>query len=74
MITIYKTKHCPWCLHVKRLFDSKSIEYTEVQLEDNPDKQQELWNLGYRTTPITYNGKDYVAGYNVSKLLELVNV
>jgi len=68
MITIYKTKHCPWCLHVKRLFDSKNIEYTEVQLEDNPDKQQELWNLGYRTTPITYNSKDFGVPQNRERI------
>lgn len=72
MITVFTTATCAYCAMVKRFFDSKQIQYEVVNLDENPDKRQELFQAtGAMTVPITQNGDQFVIGWQPAKLMEL---
>lgn len=59
---------------VKRFLGSKGLQYDEVNLDTNPERQQEALAIsGALTVPVTVITKDddsqeVVVGYNLSKL------
>lgn len=44
-ITIYSTKTCPYCVMLKKWLDSKSIEYTNYNVDENPVAAQNMVRL-----------------------------
>lgn len=73
-ITIYTTNTCAYCVMVKRWLQSKGMQYNEVNLDENPDRQQEALELsGALTVPVTVvtkqdDSKQVVIGYNLQQL------
>ncbi len=52
-VTIYTTTQCPYCIHAKKLLTENAIHYTEVNIETQPEKREEMLRLcsGKRTVP-----------------------
>ena len=44
-ITIYSTTTCPYCVMLKNWLDSKSIEYTNYNVDENPIAAQNMVSL-----------------------------
>jgi glutaredoxin len=63
---------------VKRFLGSKGLSYEEVNLDQNPDRQKEAFDIsGALTVPVTVvtktdDTKEVVVGYNLSKLAPAV--
>jgi len=63
---------------VKKWLDSKSIAYETVNLDDNPEMQQEIYKKsGALTVPVTLvedeNGQeDVIIGFNLPRLASVV--
>jgi glutaredoxin 3 len=51
MITVYTKNHCPFCDRAKALLESKSITYTTINIEEQPDAREVLVDLGLRSVP-----------------------
>lgn len=77
-ITIFTTNTCAYCGMVKKWLSSKGMLYEEVNLDDNPERQQEALDLcGQLTVPVTVvtkedDSQEVVVGYNLSKLAPAV--
>ena len=41
-ITVYSTDACSFCTRAKALLDARKLEYTEINLERDPDGRAEL--------------------------------
>ena len=73
-ITIFTTNTCAYCGMVKKFLGTKGITYEEVNLDQNPERQQEAFALsGALTVPVTVVTKaddtqEVVVGYNLAKL------
>lgn len=73
-ITIFTTDTCAYCVMVKRWLGSKGYQYEEVNLNQQPDRQQEAFQLsGSLTVPVTVvtnqdDSQSVVVGYNLSQL------
>lgn len=73
-ITIYTTNTCAYCNMVKKYLQSKGQSYSEVNLDQNPEKQKEAFDAsGALTVPVTVvtkedDSKQVVVGYNLSQL------
>lgn len=74
-ITIFTTNTCTYCAMVKRFLDMKGHEYSVVNLDEHPERNQEAFELsdGALTVPITVitkqdDTKEVVVGYNLGKL------
>lgn len=63
-ITVYTTVPCPYCTRVKRLLDSKGLEFEEINLAMDPDGRAELVRLtGMMTFPQVLIDGRLVGGY-----------
>ena len=73
MITVFTTTTCAYCKMVKQYLTLKGKEFTEVNLNENPEKHQELIEkTGALTVPITQVGDEFIVGWNRQRLAELV--
>jgi glutaredoxin 3 len=44
-ITVYSTTTCPYCIMLKNWLDSKSVEFTNYMVDQNPIAAQNMINL-----------------------------
>lgn len=77
-ITVFTTDTCAYCVMVKKWLGAKGYQYEEVNLNQEPDRQQEAFQLsGSLTVPVTVVTKQddsqaVVVGYNLSQLAPAV--
>lgn len=73
-ITIFTTNTCGYCGMVKRFLAAKGVQYEEVNLDADPARQQEAFELsGQLSVPITVitkqdDSREIVVGYNLAQL------
>ena len=55
---VYSTTFCPYCVAVKRLFDSKGLTYEEFNFDHEPDARYEVVaETGHRTVPVVIDNR-----------------
>jgi glutaredoxin 3 len=63
-IRMYTTRWCGYCVRAKMLLDSRRIPYEEINLDDEPDFRQKLFDLtGGWTVPQILIGDEPIGGY-----------
>lgn len=73
-ITVFTTTTCAYCPMVKKYLDGKGIKYDVVNLDEQPEKQKEIYEKsGALTVPVTLIEKEdrteeVVIGFNLPKL------
>ena len=76
-ISIYTTNTCVYCAQVKKFLDGKGLGYTLINLDDQPERTNELLELtGQLAVPVTVVAdesnpdapKDVTVGWNPAKL------
>lgn len=77
-ITIFTTNTCAYCGMVKKWLGAKGYAYEEVNLDTNPERQKEAFELsGALSVPVTVVTKaddtqEVVVGYNLARLAPAV--
>ena len=66
---VYSTTVCPYCVAVKRLFDSKGLSYDEINFDHDPDARYEVVaETGHRTVPVVIDNRGdnpmFIGGFN----------
>jgi len=70
-VTIYSTRICPYCVRAKALLDGKHVTYTEVMVDQDPEKRAEMMQKsGRRTVPQIFVGSHHVGGFDDLYLLD----
>ena len=73
--TVYTTETCAYCKQVKDYLTKKNIPFNTVDLTNNPEKAQELYEkTGALTAPITEHKGKFVIGANYPRLSEILTV
>jgi len=78
-ITIFTTNTCAYCGMVKRWLGAKGYSYDEVNLDENPERQQEALKVsGQLAVPVTVitkqdDSQEVVVGFNLAKLAPAVS-
>ena len=78
-ITIFTTNTCAYCGMVKKWLGAKGYSYSEINLDQNPDRQAEALQLsGALTVPVTVvtkldDSREVIVGYNLSRLAPAVS-
>jgi len=49
-VTIYSRSWCSFCQQAKRLLDSNNVSYQEIDIEEQPEKRDEMITLSGRTS------------------------
>lgn len=77
-ITVFTTNTCAYCVMVKKWLDNKGVQYSVVNLDEQPEKQKEIYEKsGALTVPVTLVEnedltEEVVIGFNLSRLASLV--
>ncbi|MBA2279301.1 glutaredoxin family protein [Candidatus Saccharibacteria bacterium] len=77
-ITIYTTNTCAYCVMVKKWLTNKGMVYEEVNIDNEPHRQQEALAIsGALTVPVTVvtkedDTKEVVIGFNLARLAPAV--
>lgn len=58
-VIMYSTAYCPYCMRARQLLESKGVSYTDIRIDDEPDKRDEMIaKSGRHTVPqIFINGQ-----------------
>lgn len=70
-VTVYTLPNCVQCETTKRMMRSHNIEFTEVALQDNPDKLKEFIAQGHTTAPIVTTDIKTWSGFRLDKIKSL---
>jgi glutaredoxin 3 len=77
-ITIFTTNTCGYCQMVKKYLGAKGMEYEEVNLDEQPQRQAEALSLsGALTVPVTVvtkqdDSQEVIVGYNLARVAPAV--
>lgn len=71
-VEIYTTPFCPYCLAAKRLLDSKSVTYSEIDVSRDPALRAAMVQRagGRRTVPQIFVGLRHVGGCDELQALD----
>jgi len=70
MVKIYTTNWCPSCVAAKRLLQEESIEFEEINIEENEISRQALQDIsGKYTVPQIFINNKCIGGYDHLLLL-----
>jgi glutaredoxin 3 len=76
---IYTTNTCAYCGPVKDFLKQKNVEFEEVNLDDEPERRQELLDVsGQLAVPVIVvtkddDSKDVTVGLNLAKLATAIS-
>ena len=69
-IVIYTTASCPYCVNAKKLLDSKALKYSEVAIDTDQIKRDEMMKLsGRRTVPQIFINDKPIGGFDALSAL-----
>ncbi len=64
-IIIYSKENCPYCVYAKQLLDSKHVTYTEIRIDLDDTKRDEMIQLsGRRTVPQIFINNQAIGGFD----------
>jgi len=69
-VIVYTKADCPYCDWAKQLLDTKQVAYTEVRIDLDPAKCEEMIRLsGRRTVPQIFINDKAIGGFDDLSLL-----
>lgn len=64
-IIIYSTEYCPYCTQAKQLLTQKGAKYTEIRVDSDPAKKDEMIaRSGRRTVPQIFINDQHIGGFD----------
>lgn len=64
-VLIYSGHRCAYCNAAKKMLDSKGVEYTEINIHDDPAKAEEMVERTKRqTVPQIFIGETHIGGFD----------
>ncbi|MBA3535430.1 MAG: glutaredoxin 3 [Tatlockia sp.] len=70
-VILYSTTYCPYCTRARQLLENKGIEYTEIKIDEKPDKRQEMITKSGRTSvPQIFINGQHIGGCDDMYALE----
>ncbi|QHG65708.1 glutaredoxin 3 [Pseudomonas putida] len=70
-VTIYTTRHCPYCVSAKQLLSTKGVAPLEIDVEQSSAALAEmLQRSGRRTVPQIFVGDLHIGGFDDLAILD----
>ena len=74
-VLIYTTTTCPWCHKAMDFLKANKIKFTEVNVQENPDRADEVVEKsGQMGVPVIDIDNQIIIGYNESALKKLLKI
>lgn len=71
-ITVYSKHNCMPCKMTKTFLEKHGLAFEEINIEEHPDKIDYVKQLGFNTVPVVEAGDEVFAGFQPTKLKELL--
>jgi glutaredoxin 3 len=70
-VVIYTKETCPYCVYAKQLLDNKKVSYSEIRVDLDLAKREEMERLsGRRTVPQIFINDQSIGGFDDLSALE----
>lgn len=64
-IVMYSSGYCPYCMRARSMLDAKSVRYSVIDVDREPEKRAEMRRLSGRTSvPQIWIGERHVGGFD----------
>ncbi len=64
-VVMYTRGGCPYCSMAKQLLESKGVEWTEINIDEEPERLDEMIERSGRTTvPQIFMGDTHIGGFD----------
>ena len=64
-VVMYSTGYCPYCSRAKELLESKGVVYTDIRVDEHPEKREEMIAKSQRrTVPQIFINGHAIGGYD----------
>ena len=64
-VQVYSTRNCPFCVRAKALLTSKNMDYTEIHVDTDQERLQEMiQRSGNRTVPQIFINDVSIGGFD----------
>ena len=74
-VIIYSTPTCHWCHMAKEYFKSKGVEYEDINVAGNVEKQKELvQKSGQFGVPVIFIDDKMILGFDRAKINQYLNM
>ena len=63
-VEMYATMWCPYCARARSLFERKSVGFTEIDIDQHPERRPEMIRRagGQRTVPQIFIDGEHIGG------------
>ena len=74
-VKVYSTPTCHWCHMAKEYFKSKGVEYEDINVAGNVEKQKELvQKSGQFGVPVIFIDDKMILGFDRAKINQYLNI
>ncbi|MCK4700865.1 MAG: glutaredoxin family protein [Bacteroidales bacterium] len=74
-VTVYSTSTCPWCTRLKDWLKENKIEFEEIDVSIDLDSARRMVEkTGQMGIPVTEIDNQFVTGFDINKLKELLKI
>ena len=70
-ITVWTKRNCVQCTQTKKELTKRGIEFTEKNLEEDPEQMQAFIDQGFMSAPIVTTDKKIWSGFRIDKISSL---
>ncbi|ACV09396.1 glutaredoxin-like protein NrdH [Jonesia denitrificans] len=70
-VTVYSKPSCVQCDATYRALDKKGVEYTVIDLTQDPEAMDMVRQLGYMQAPVVMAGDEHWAGFRPDRIAAL---
>jgi glutaredoxin 3 len=62
-VVMYSTRFCPYCVRARMLLDTKNVPYTDIRIDEHPERRSEMEQRSQRSSvPQIFIGDEHVGG------------
>ena len=73
-IEMYTSDTCPNCTKLKEYLNQNNIEYIEYNISKSSEHKRNLIKEGFLSVPVRKIDEDYVLGFDVPRIKQLLNI
>ena len=65
-VIMYSTAMCPYCIRARKLLDKKGVTYTDIRLDEQPERREEMIQRanGRTSVPQIFIDDYHVGGFD----------
>lgn len=67
-VTVYTLPSCVQCDSTKRMLQRNQIEYSEIDMSQDPIALEMVKTLGYTAAPVVVSGQEHWSGFRMDKI------